>query len=102
VFDAYDLSYFGISNGKSIPCYLSGLSAASGKSEGPVCFGYSTGTANNKPLIVRVVNIASFSSGQNIKIALDNFSNPPIQTLFVTPINVRVRLQDRTNKKVYS
>ena len=46
--------------------------------------------------------MAAFSSGQNIKLALDNFSNPPIQTLFVTPINVRIRLQDRTNAKVYT
>jgi hypothetical protein len=52
-------------------------------------------------MIVRVVNIASFSSGQNIKLALDNFNNPPIQTLFVTPINVKVRLQDRSSEKVY-
>ena len=101
-FDSLDLQYFNIQSGDQIPCYLSGLSSASGITDGPVCFGYSSGINDNQPLIVRIVNFAGFSAGTNIKLALDNFNNPPTQNLFAVPINLRMRLKDLSNTKSYT
>ena len=101
-FDALDLQYFNIQHGQQIPCYISGLSSASGISKGPICIGYSTGGNNTSPLIVRIVNFAGWSSSKTIKVALDNFNNPPSQLLFAVPINVRMRLRDLTSEKTYT
>jgi hypothetical protein len=96
--DSLDLNYFNIQHGMTLPCYLSGFSGgASGKSQGAICIGYSSGVSSTSPLIVRVLNFAGFTAGRNIKLSLDNFINPPVQRLFVVPINVRMRMQDRTN-----
>ena len=102
IFDAFDLNYFGITNGGTIPCYVSGLTAYSNKANGVVCFGYSDDANNTSPLIVRVVNFAGFSANQNIQLAFDNFNNPPLQPLFLVPINLRINLQDYANKLVYT
>lgn len=50
---------------------------------------------------MRVVNFAGFSANKNIKLALDNFNNPPIQKLFLVPISLKMRLQDRSSEKIY-
>lgn len=102
VLDPLDLSYFGIDNGQKIPCYIESLSAYSGKSKGVNCFGYSGGTTNASPLIVRVLNFGAFSASQRIKLAFDNFNNPPLQTLFIVPINLKISFKDAANEKVYS
>lgn len=102
VLDPLDLSYFGIQNGDEIPCFLSGISAYAGKTKGPICFGYAPGTTGASPLLVRVLNFGSFSAGQTVIIALDNFNNPPTQNLFRVPINLRVRFVDANNEKYYS
>ena len=36
-------------------------------------------------------------ANKNIKIAFDNFNNPPIQTLFAVPINLVINFNDETN-----
>lgn len=97
IFDNLDLNYFGISNGGTIPCYINGLTAYSGKSNGVTCFGFSDGVNSTSPLTIKVVNFAGFSANKNIKIAFDNFNNPPIQTLFAVPINLVINFNDETN-----
>jgi hypothetical protein len=64
VFSSLDLNYFGIQNGGTIPCYISALTAATGASNGVVCFGFSDGVNSTTPLTIRVVGFASFSSGK--------------------------------------
>ena len=91
------MNYFGISNGGSIPCFINGLSAYSGKANGVNCYGFSDGVNSTSPLIIRVVNFASFSANANIKIAFDNFNNPPLQTLFAVPINLIINFVDAGN-----
>lgn len=91
------MNYFGISNGGSVPCYLNGLSGQSGKANGAICFGYSDGTNSTSPLTIRVLNFGSFAANTNIKIAFDNFNNPPLQTLFAVPINLVVNFVDAGN-----
>ena len=101
-FSNYDLNYFSIQNGGSIPCYLSGFATYSGKANGPRCFGYAKGTNSTSPLFIRVLNFAGFSSGVNYKVAFDNFNNPPITTLYLVPIDLRLSLVDRTNTRLYT
>jgi hypothetical protein len=43
-----------------------------------------------------------WSSGNNFKLTFDNFNNPSLQTLFLTPINIQFRYIDRTNNRKYS
>ncbi len=103
IFDNLDLNYFGISNGGNIPCLLkSGFSTLSGKQQFPTCYGYADGVNSTTPLKIRVFKMAGFSSGAAFSIAFDNFNNPPITTLVLTPINVRINLVDRTNTRVYT
>lgn len=101
-FDNLDLNYFNIQNGGIIPCYLNGFGKYSGKANGPRCFGYAKGTNSTSPLFIRVLNFAGFSSGVNYQIAFDNFNNPPITTLYLVPINLRLSLMDRTNTRLYT
>lgn len=101
-FDSFDLNYFNIQNGGNIPCYLSGFATYSGKQNGPRCFGYAQGSNSTSPLFIRVLNMAGFSSGVNYKVAFDNFNNPPISTLYLVPINLRLSLVDRTNTRIYT
>lgn len=102
ILEPLSLTYFGITNGEEIPCFTSGLSGASGKAEGVSCFGFAPGANSTSPVVVRVVNFGSFSANQQIKIAFDNFNNPPIQKLFAVPINLRVSLRDTGNQRVYT
>lgn len=51
---------------------------------------------------MRLVNFASFSANKNIKVAFDNFNNPPIQTLFRIPINLKIKFIDAVNEKQYT
>jgi hypothetical protein len=101
IFDNLDLSYFGVSNGGSIPCYLENFSTISGKKP-PACFGYADGVNSTSPLIIRVYRFDSFSANTNFKIAFDNFNNPPINTLILTPINMRISMYDRTGSTSYT
>ncbi len=102
IFDSLDLNYFGITNGGAIPCLLVGFSTLSGKQRAPTCYGYADGVNATTPLRIRVFKISGFSANTNFKIAFDNFNNPPINTLILTPINMRVNLVDRTNTRVYT
>jgi hypothetical protein len=103
VFDSLDLNYFNIQSGGSIPCVLSGtFSTYPGKQNPPRCFGYADGLNNTTPLIIRVYNFAGYTAGTSFQIAFDNFNNPPLNTLILVPINLRVNLVDRTNNKVYT
>jgi hypothetical protein len=43
-----------------------------------------------------------FNSGATFSIAFDNFNNPPINSLVLTPINLRMNLVDQTNTQVYT
>jgi hypothetical protein len=97
IFDALDLNYFGITNGGNIPCYINDLSGYSNKINGVNCYGYSDDANKTSPLIIRVVNFAGFSANKQIRLAFDNFNNPPLQPLFLVPINLRINLQDYTN-----
>lgn len=74
----------------------------SGKTLTPVCRGYATGLNEDSPLIIRVSKFASQATGTNWKIAFDQFSNPAVQTLYMSPINVRITFNDRTNIKKYT
>ena len=63
-FDNLGLSNFEIENGDQIPCYLSGtFNTISGKSQQPICRGYTEGIDEDSPLKIRVLKFASFSSG---------------------------------------
>jgi hypothetical protein len=102
IFDRLDLSYFDITNGGTIPCLLVGFSTLSGKQRAPTCYGYADGVNATSPLRIRVFKFSGFSANTNFRIAFDNFNNPPINTLILTPINVRVSLVDRTSTRVYT
>lgn len=103
IFDSFDLNYFGIVNGGEIPCFLdTPFSTYGSKTKLPRCFGYADGVNTTTPLIIRVLNFAGYTAGTNFKLAFDNFNNPPLQALFMVPINVRINLRDRTNSKVYT
>lgn len=103
VFDSLDLNYFGISNGGNIPCLLkTGFSTLSGKQSFPTCYGYADGVDSTTPLKIRVFKMSGFSSGVTFSIVFDNFNNPPINSLVLIPINLRMNLVDRTNTKVYT
>lgn len=81
---------------------MSGFGSYSGKANGPRCFGYAKGTNSTSPLFIRVLNFNGFSSGVNYKVAFDNFNNPPITTLYLVPIDLRLSLVDRSNTRLYT
>jgi hypothetical protein len=102
-FNNLDLNYFSISNGQVIPCYLdTDFNTYPGKQNAPRCLGFAEGVDKTSPLIIRVFNFAGFSSTTNFHIAFDNFTNPPLNTLTLVPINLRLNLMDRTNTKLYT
>lgn len=97
------MNYFGISNGGKIPCLLkSGFSTLSGKQQFPTCYGFADGVNSTTPLKIRIFKMSGFSSGATFSLTFDNFNNPPINTLIVTPIDLRMNLIDRTNTKIYT
>jgi hypothetical protein len=102
VFDSLDLNFFGVSNGGNIPCYISGFSTYSGRQNPPTCYGFSDGLNSTTPLTIRMFKFAGFTSGATFQVAFDNFNNPPINTLILTPVNLRINLVDRTNSKLYT
>jgi hypothetical protein len=67
----------------------------------PRCFAYAGGINQTNPLKIRVLNVNSFASATNFKIAFDNFNNPPLQKLYLVPINIKVSVKDRVNGKTY-
>jgi hypothetical protein len=46
--------------------------------------------------------MSSWNASTSFKLAFDNFNNPSMQTLFLTPINIQFRYIDRTNNRKYS
>lgn len=53
-------------------------------------------------MIIRVFNFAGFSSETSYQISFDNFNNPPLNSLTLQPINLRLNLIDRSNTKMYT
>lgn len=101
-FNSLDLNYFGITNGGNIPCYLkTNFNTYSTKTNPPRCYGYASGVNSTNPLIIRVLNFAGFSANTNFVLTFDNFNNPPLNSQILMPIDMEVRLRDRTNNKVY-
>lgn len=45
--------------------------------------------------------MASWAINTNFKLAFDNFNNPALQTLFLTPIDITFRYLDKTSKLKY-
>lgn len=65
------------------------------------CIATSSGINQDTPLFIRVNNMAAFTSGTTMKIAFDGFTNPPQNTLLLTPIDMTITFVDQTTKKVY-
>ena len=102
-FDNLGLSSFEIENGEQIPCFLSNdFTTISGKTQPPICKGYTAGIDVDSPLVIRVFRIAAFSVSRSFEIAFDEFSNPGVEILRLVPINVRISQVDRTNDKIYT
>lgn len=104
-FNNLGLSNFQLNFGDELPCHIGaptgsyGFTAISGRSI--KCVATSGGINKDTPLYIRVNNFASFTAGGPFKIAFDRFTNPSMNTLLLTPMDVSIVFHDLTTKKVY-
>lgn len=95
------LSSFQVSSGQEIPCFIgTGFSALATRTV--KCVASTAGIGQDTPLYVRVNNMDTFTSGTTFRISFDGFTNPSMNTLLVTPMDVTITFIDMTTRKVYS
>jgi hypothetical protein len=78
---------------------LSGFTSS--ESQGVRCLGFSAGINQDSPLKIRIVGLNSWSNPTTFNVAFDNFNNPPLQPLFLVPIDIKVLYNDRTNNQIF-
>lgn len=62
----------------------------------------SSGINQDTPLFVRVNNMATFSANTGFRIAFDGFTNPAMNILLLTPMDVSITFVDMTTRKIYT
>lgn len=65
------------------------------------CLGFAGSINSDSPLKIRIIGFSAWSNPSTFLVAFDNFNNPPLQPLFLVPINVKVAYFDRTNNRAY-